>query len=89
MRTTGNFTDIYLAARDYSMITENDKPLNAVIRKEGDLWMLESGLEPTDGDFEISLDHFDTYFWESYRDPEYTPSETDINDFMNYPCGNE
>jgi hypothetical protein len=81
MRTTGTFQDVYVAAREYAMENRSDCPMNPVIRRENEKWMLESGLEPTDGDFEISLDVFDSYFYEGYKS-DYMPSESDVDDFI-------
>lgn len=44
--------------------------------------MLESGLNPTDGDLEVPLDEFASYWGESMKDPNYLPSEQDIADWV-------
>lgn len=84
MRTSGTFQDVYTAAKSYANGTEDDCPINPVIRRENGIWMLESNLEPaTDCDFECDLETFNGWFFDSYSFDEYLPSETDITDFVN------
>jgi hypothetical protein len=79
MRTLGTFQDIYQAAKN--MKSEN-KPINPVIRRESELWMIESALEPTNGDFEVELEDFNAWFYETYK-TNYIPNDADMNDFLN------
>jgi hypothetical protein len=74
MRTAGTFQDVFEAVRDES----DGLPHNPVIRREGDRWMLESALIPTDGDFEQPLDDFLSWWHEGLTDPDYIPAESDI-----------
>lgn len=83
MRTSGTFQRVYEAAKSYALGTAEDRcPINPVIRREEGKWMLESSLNPTDGDFEISLEAFDSWFWEGYKIPSYSPSDADITEFI-------
>ena len=84
MRTAGNFPKIYAQAREYYTNPEEQKtsPMNAVVRRENGKWMIESGLEPSqDADVECTLESFDSYFYETYSDSEYVPSDSDENEF--------
>lgn len=82
MRTAGTFQEVYAAAKAYVNETAEDGcPMDAVVRREEDRWMLESGMEPTDGNFEVSLEAFDSWFWEGYKS-DYVPPESDIEDFV-------
>jgi hypothetical protein len=89
MRTTGTFQTVYTTARNY---TENENgegcPMDPVVRREGGKWMIESAMEPTDGDFEVTLEEFDSYFYESYKS-DFVPSESDIDDFIAAHANNE
>lgn len=84
MRTVGTFQDVYRAAREYCTSGDiNDRPMDPVVRLENGKWIIESGLEPQqDTEFECTLGAFDDYFYESYKDSEYLPSEEDATDFM-------
>lgn len=83
MRTTGTFQKIYAAAKAYAIDpAETGCPLDPVVRCENGEWMLESGLEPQRGDFEVHLEDFDNWFFDVYENPEYTPSIADISDFV-------
>ena len=82
MRTTGTFQDVYAAAKAYYSDEDGGCPHNPVVRCEDGKWMLESGLEPTDGEFEIGLETFDNWFCEEYKDGRYVPSAADIEDFV-------
>lgn len=82
MRTSGTFQDVYEAARQYEMAGRDDCPMDPVVRREEGKWMLESGLNSTEGDFEVTLEAFDSWFYESYKDADYTPSESDIEEFV-------
>ena len=81
MRTTGTFSEIYAAARSYAMDDLSDRPMSPVVRREGDIWMIESRLEPSDADFEVSLELFDDYFYQSYTD-NHIPSDTAAEEFV-------
>jgi hypothetical protein len=82
MRTSGKFQDVFNAAKNYMNNSDDDCPINPVVRREGDVWMLESSLEPTDGDIEVTLDDFQSYWYESMQD-DYTPTDDDIEDYVN------
>lgn len=97
MRTVGTFQDVYTAAKGYvratteelfvygrDLLSANRRPMNAVVRREGDRWMLESGLNSGENaDFEVTLEAFDSWFFEGYMgDDSYAPSESDIDDFV-------
>jgi len=83
MRTAGTFQEVYAAAKAYVNETAEDGcPMDAVVRREGERWMLESGLNSAeDADFEVSLEVFDSWFWEGYKS-DYVPSDEDIADFV-------
>lgn len=82
MRTAGTFQDIYKAAKNYATESGEHRPMDPVVRREDGRWILESSLEPTDGDFEISLEEFDSYFWESYQCAGYAPTDDDVEEFV-------
>lgn len=84
MRTVGTFQDVYEAAKSY--VNDEDeyrsRPLNPVVRREGDKWMLESDIfSAEDADFEVTLEYFDSWFWEDYKS-DYTPTDEDMEDFV-------
>ena len=82
MRTEGTFKQIYRAATGYMQNGKDDAPSDPVVRKEGNTWMIESRLEPSICDVEVSLDDF-IDFWYSqmtYGD-DYTPSIDDEWEF--------
>lgn len=84
MRTSGTFQEVYAAAKSYSNGEEvyGGRPHDPVVRREGDKWMLESGLNSAeDADFEVTLEAFDSWFWEGYKS-DYTPSDADVEDFV-------
>jgi len=83
MRTSGTFEQVYEAAKSYSLgnTMYGGCPINPVVRREDGKWMLESALEPTTGDFEISLEAFNNYFYESYR-TDFVPTDSDVTDFV-------
>ena len=82
MRTIGSFIDIFNASREH--LSENNRhlPINAVIRRHGDFWFLESSLSPCEEcDLQIEYEAFLGFWYEGLKDPSYAPSESDI---MNY-----
>lgn len=79
MRTSGTFLDVYRAAASDS---DSDLPINPVIRREGDTWMLESALNPTDGDIEVTLEEFCSYWYEGMMDSYYLPSDQDVAEWV-------
>ena len=82
MRTIGTFQDVYQQARAYSN-GENGQPHNPVVRLENGKWIIESGLEPQhETEFECTLDAFDMWFYESYKNDNYVPGDADQADFM-------
>ena len=88
MRITGTFQDVYIAAKNYAQGGEiyGGCPTDPVVRRhKSGKWMLESGIESgADADFECSLNVFDHYFWDSYKNPDYLPNETDEADFVEH-----
>ena len=86
MRAQGNFTKIYEAARSFYRGDEmyGGRPHDPVVRHTTDgTWMLESGIEPEErADVECRLDDFDSYFYETYDDENYTPSDDDEAYFL-------
>jgi len=83
MRTSGNFQKIYEAAKEYANSGDiEDRPMDPVVRHEDGVWMLESRMESFNGDIEVSLETFDSWFWETYKDATYTPDQTDIDEFV-------
>ena len=93
MRTVGTFRDVYTAAKGYvKATTEEIRPMDAVVRREGARWMLESGLDSGENaDFEVTLVAFDNWFFDSYMDSDdsYAPSESDIDDFVKATIGTQ
>jgi hypothetical protein len=83
MRTSGTFAEVYEAAVKYYDGDDSDCPLNPVIRKEGDTWMLESGMNPSDCDIEVSLPDFEWWWFERNIDwMEVTPIDSEIDLFV-------
>jgi len=75
MRTTGTFSDVHTQAGEYHA-GETCYVIDPVVRREGNNWMIESRLEPTDSDVEVSLDDFCEYWFpEGYPADETTDSE--------------
>lgn len=82
MRTVGTFTDVYKQARKYNNGTSGI-PSDPVVRVENGQWIIESRLEPQQETvLEVSLDDFQGYWYESFGDAEYTPTEQDIADYV-------
>ena len=85
MRTQGTFQEVYDAAKAYYNETAEDgSPHSPVIRREGNEWMLESSLDPANEDcnVELTLEEFDSYFYETYKEKDYTPTTEDIEYFV-------
>jgi hypothetical protein len=85
MRTSGTFQDVYEAAKQYSngIKTYGGCPMNPVIRRENGRWMLESDMNSgEDADFQVTLEIFNDWFYESYKNDDYIPSESDIQQFI-------
>lgn len=87
MRTTGTFQDVYEAAKIYAMDETGEerqhRPMDPVVRREGEKWMLESGLNSAENaDFSVPLEVFDSYFYNGYTDTDYTPSDSDVAEFV-------
>jgi len=80
MRTTGTFTDVYNAVRELQQ-DNTHSPSDPVIRREGNRWMLESRLEPTTADIEVSLDAFESWFYKMLK-TDAQPSAEDIIEFV-------
>lgn len=85
MRTTGTFLDIFNAAREHEAENHEHLPHNAVVRRAGSKWMLDSGLDSSeDCDLEISYEAFLGYWYEGLIDPLYSPSESDIENYIDF-----
>ena len=85
MRTVGKFSEIYKQAREY-LNDENYIPTDPVVRLESDgRWVIESRLEPSqDTILETSLDEFQSYFYESFEDKSYIPTDSDVADYVKF-----
>lgn len=85
MRTTGTFLDIFNAAREHESENQEHLPYNAVVRRSGSKWMLDSGLDSSEGcDLEISYEAFLGYWYDGLNDLAYTPGEADIENYISY-----
>jgi hypothetical protein len=84
MRTVGTFLEVYHQAKAY-LNDVSGLPTDPVVRLENEKWIIESRLEPQqDTILETSLDDFQRYWYESFDDPNYIPSDTDVADFVDY-----
>jgi hypothetical protein len=89
MRTVGKFVDVYKQAREYLYTNGVDVshiPQDPVVRLESDgQWIIESKLEPQQETVvEVSLDDFQSYFYYSFEDKSYIPTDSDVADFVDY-----
>lgn len=71
------FLEIYEEAKDLCDGENPHSPHNPVVRyghTRG--WSIESDLSPADDDciISVSLDDFESYFYEGFIDPSFTPS---------------
>ena len=83
MRTSGTFIDVFTAAREHEAENNEHLPHNAVVRKQGDVWLLESGINSCEEcDIEIQYEAFLGFWYEGLKDPSYAPSEIDIHDYL-------
>ncbi len=85
MRTTGTFQDVYRAAREYYTDDEavENCPMKPAVRRVGGEWRIESGIhDDPDAELEVTLEAFDSYFYEGYKDPDYTPSDSDVTEWV-------
>jgi len=86
MRAQGNFKKIYDAAKSFYNGDDvyGGRPHDPVVRHTTDgVWMLESGIEPEErADAECRLDDFDGYFYETYSDKNYVPTDDDERNFL-------
>jgi hypothetical protein len=85
MRTSGEFVKIYASARGY-LTDPTHQPINPVVRLEGEIWMLESDLEPSNCSIEIPLEAFQDYWYYAMQDAKYEPLNSDIEDFIQIFC---
>ena len=84
MRTVGTFADVYKQAREY-INDVSGIPSDPVVRLEYGKWIIESRLEPSQETvIEVRLEDFQRYWNESFDDPNYIPSDTDVADFVDY-----
>jgi len=93
MRTVGTLSEIVTAAKNYYNNTSDDGcPHNPVVRRRecDKKWMLESGLcDASDSDLEISLDDFQSYFYEMFSSDTIELSIDDENCFVKMLQENE
>lgn len=86
-RTQGTFQQVYEAAREF-MADGHGRPHDPVVRynESANTWALESRMTSIEDElwgFEISLDDFISYWWEGLNDPEWTPTDESISEFVN------
>ena len=85
MRTSGTFQEIYAAAKSHYEELTDTRPIKPVVRREGEIWMIDSSLFDSNDDinFEITLEAFDTYFYDGYKS-DFVPTESDMNLFIKH-----
>lgn len=87
MRTTGTLQDVYDAVKNIQIGNEQSPQIDPVIRRYSGYsydWALESGMEDAEGCiFEISMDEFIGYFYESFQADDYEITQNDI-DFLSF-----
>uniref|UniRef100_A0A6M3LV45 Uncharacterized protein n=1 Tax=viral metagenome TaxID=1070528 RepID=A0A6M3LV45_9ZZZZ len=77
-----SFQNVYEKIKNYSLELTDSFPVDPVIRRIDNKWILESGLYDNNGDIEITFEQFDNWFFESYGDNNYMPTSQDIEDFL-------
>jgi len=82
--TKGSFQKIYTQAKNYSNDIDDNKPMDPMVRLDNDgNWMIESSMcSAEDVSAECTLESFDDYFYAGYSDDSYTPTDTDVADFV-------
>lgn len=84
MRTVGTFADVYKQAREY-LNDVSGIPSDPVVRLEYGKWIIESRLEPQQETVvEVTLDDFQRYWYESFEDKNYIPTERDVEDYIKF-----
>ena len=84
MRTVGTFADVYKQAREY-LNDVSGLPTDPVVRLENEKWIIESRLEPPqDTILETSLDDFQRYWYESFEDESFKPTDSDVADYVKF-----
>jgi hypothetical protein len=84
MRTVGTFADVYKQAREY-INDVSGIPSDPVVRLEYGKWIIESKLEPQQKTVvEVTLDDFQRYWYESFEDENYIPTERDVEDYIKF-----
>jgi hypothetical protein len=84
MRTVGTFADVYKQAREY-INDVSGIPSDPVVRLEYGKWIIESKLEPQQETVvEVTLDDFQRYWYESFEDKSYIPTERDVEDYIKF-----
>ena len=84
MRTVGTFADVYKQAREY-INDVSGIPSDPVVRLEYGKWIIESRLEPQQETVvEVTLDDFQSYWYESFEDENYIPTEQDVADYVKF-----
>ena len=87
MRTVGTFADVYKQAREYNNgVDVSHIPTDPVVRLERDgRWVIESRLEPQETvDVEVSLEDFQSYWYYSFEDENYIPTDSDVADYVKF-----
>ena len=86
MRTVGTFKKIYEQARAYLNNEDVSSISDPVVRLESDgKWVIESRLEPPqDTILETSLEDFQSYWYYSFEDKNYIPTEQDVEDYIKF-----
>lgn len=85
MRTVGTFVDVYKQAREYLLNDVSHIPSDPVVRLEYGKWIIESKLEPQQETVvEVTLDDFQRYWYESFEDKSYIPTERDVEDYIKF-----
>jgi len=86
MRTVGTFKKIYEQAREYHLNGVVSGISDPVVRLERDgEWVIESRLEPQETTVvEVSLDDFQSYFYYSFEDESFEPTEQDVEDYIKF-----
>ncbi len=86
MRTVGTFKKIYEQAREYNNgVDVSDIPSDPVVRLEYGKWIIESRSEPQQETVvEVTLDDFQRYWYESFEDKSYIPTDSDVADYVKF-----
>lgn len=84
MRTVGTFLEVYHQAKAY-LNDVSGLPTDPVVRLENEKWIIESRLEPQQETvIEVGLEDFQRYWYESFEDKNYIPTERDVEDYIKF-----